>query len=60
MECYRAAPLLGGLAALSFAAVAEAATVGKSVIVHSDADAFKTQPTGNLGARVACGVTAKS
>jgi Cu-Zn family superoxide dismutase len=34
--------------------------VGKSVIVHKDGDDFKTQPTGNSGARVACGVIRKS
>jgi len=34
--------------------------VGKSVIVHKDADDFKTQPTGNSGARVACGIINKS
>jgi superoxide dismutase, Cu-Zn family len=34
--------------------------VGKSVVVHADADDFKTQPTGNSGARVACGVINKS
>ena len=30
--------------------------VGKGLIVHRDPDDYKTQPTGNAGARIACGV----
>lgn len=30
--------------------------IGHSVVVHADADDFKTQPTGNAGGRVAFGV----
>jgi Cu-Zn family superoxide dismutase len=33
-----------------------ASIVGRGLIVHADPDDYKTQPTGNAGARIACGV----
>ena len=33
-----------------------ASIVGRGLIVHAQPDDFKTQPTGNAGARIACGV----
>lgn len=34
--------------------------VGKAIVVHAGADDYRTQPAGNSGARVACGVISKS
>lgn len=31
---------------------------GRSIVVHADADDLHTQPTGNAGAKVACGIIA--
>jgi Cu-Zn family superoxide dismutase len=30
--------------------------IGRSIIVHADPDDLKSQPSGNAGARVGCGV----
>ena len=34
----------------------QASIIGRGLIVHADPDDYKTQPTGNAGARIACGV----
>jgi superoxide dismutase, Cu-Zn family len=33
-----------------------ASIVGRAVVVHADPDDYKSQPAGNSGARIACGV----
>ncbi len=33
-----------------------ASIVGRGIVIHADPDDFKTQPAGNSGARIACGV----
>lgn len=30
--------------------------IGRTVVIHSDPDDFKTQPSGNAGTKIACGV----
>jgi len=37
-----------------------ASIVGRGLIVHADPDDYKTQPTGNAGARVACAIIQRS
>ena len=57
-DSYGEANLTAELDALTIGSGA-ADAVGKAVIVHKDPDDFKTQPTGNSGARIACGVIRK-
>ena len=33
--------------------------IGRTVVIHSDPDDFQTQPTGNAGKKIACGVICK-
>jgi Cu-Zn family superoxide dismutase len=44
------------LEGLEIASGGEKDIVGKAVIVHEQADDYSTQPTGNAGGRIACGV----
>jgi Cu-Zn family superoxide dismutase len=37
-------------------AAGPASVIGRGLIVHADPDDYKTQPTGNAGARISCGV----
>ena len=30
--------------------------IGKTIVIHSDADDFRTQPSGNSGKKIACGI----
>jgi len=46
----------GTNASFDLAGVKVEQLVGKAVIVHRDADDYKSQPAGNSGPRIACGV----
>ncbi|AKU14460.1 Superoxide dismutase (Cu-Zn) [Azoarcus sp. CIB] len=47
------------LEGLTISGKAKGNIVGRGLIVHAAPDDFTTQPTGNSGARVACGVIAR-
>jgi superoxide dismutase, Cu-Zn family len=38
----------------------ERSIIGRSVIVHAKADDLKSQPAGDSGARIACGVIGRA
>ena len=33
---------------------------GTAIVIHADADDYRTDPTGNSGGRIACGVLSRS
>jgi Cu-Zn family superoxide dismutase len=37
-------------------ATGNASVLGRSVVLHEKSDDLKTQPSGNSGARIACGI----
>lgn len=47
-------------ASFELSGVSAADLVGKGVIVHRDPDDYKSQPAGNAGPRIACGVITRS
>ncbi len=59
-DSYGEANLTAELGVITVGSGTASDVIGKSVIVHKDPDDYKTQPTGNSGARVACGVIRKA
>ncbi len=51
-----------GLANMEFytARITPEEAVGKTVIIHSNPDDFRTDPAGNSGERIACGIVRKN
>jgi len=47
------------LPGLEFERYTRSGVIGRSLVVHADPDDYKSQPAGNSGARVACGVIAR-
>jgi Cu-Zn family superoxide dismutase len=33
--------------------------IGRAIIIHRDPDDFRSQPSGNAGAKIACGIISR-
>ena len=55
----KAAFVTGGSRGIGAAIVRRVAADGPAVVVHAYADDYQTDPSGNSGSRIACGVVSR-